>query len=905
MICGFWVSSSVSILDRICSVLVKEADLIQQNMFAGTTLHSPWMVMRSCCKEESEKIRSGSMKVPMSWLKDYVDVGVSPEELAYTLTMAGLEVDAIDYIGREWGDKVITAQIVHLEKVQGSDHLNFTRVNTGTQELGVICGAPNIKEGDKVPLALVGAKLGDVTIGEARKMGYVSQGMLCSPRELGIGSDHSGIYILDADTPVGLKLVDVLGEVVLDFAIKAHRGDLSSIVGIAREVAALTGATLCVPQPKSHTQGTATEQMVKVTIDAPDLCPRYTARVISNVKLGPSPSWMGRRLLAAGMRPISNIVDITNYVMLEIGQPLHAFDYDLVPEHHIIVRRAHEGEVLTTLDNVKRKLTPDMLLITDPNGPTAIAGVMGGAVSEINDKTTTILLEAANFKGSNVRHTSVVLGLRTDASGRFEKRLDPELTILGANRACQLLEELAGGTVHPGIVDNYPQPVQARTIPFSPDEVEWLTSVKVTPQEVVDTLTALDFKVTSDELGKAMQVTVPTFRMDIDEGADLVEEVVRLIGYDKIPSTIPTGPLPEPATDKWFEREQQLRTILLGTGLNEIVSYTLTSRARTINVLAYPDAGSARALLQTSAGSTDGKNGQALATTDNTTAVTTLDPRAIPAVVLANPLSTELEIMRLTLMSNLMETMQENSKRSKAGLRFFEIGRRYLPAAEVRNLPDERRTVGIAICGPTEISWIHELARPADFYELKGNVEALLESLKITRYRFTPTQHPTFHPGRCALLELPRRMGDDQEVFSPVGVLGEVHPLVQQRYDLPHRAYLCEIDLERLYDAVPARVTYQPISRHQELTRDLAVVVDQQVPAQDVHDVIVRNGGELLRSVILFDVYTGEPVPPGKRSLTYSLVYQAEERTLTDAEANAVQERIIHALNEAFGAVLR
>ncbi len=845
------------------------------------------------------------MKVPISWLKDYVDVSVSPEELAHTLTMAGLEVEAIDYIGKEWGDKVITAQIVHLEKVQGSDHLNYTRVNTGTQELGVICGAPNIKQGDKVPLALVGAQLGDITIGEARKMGYVSQGMLCSPRELGIGSDHSGIYILDADTPLGLKLVDVLGEVVLDFAIKAHRGDLSSIIGIAREVAALTGATLRVPQPELHAQGTTTEQMVKVAIEAPDLCTRYTARVISNVKLGPSPSWMGRRLLAAGMRPISNIVDITNYVMLEIGQPLHAFDYDLVPEHHIIVRRAHEGETLTTLDDVKRKLTPDMLLITDPKGPTAIAGVMGGAVSEINDKTTTILLEAANFKGSNVRHTSVVLGLRTDASSRFEKRLDPELTVLGANRACQLLEELAGGSVHPGIVDNYPQPVPPRTIPFSPEEVEWLTSVKVTQQEVVDTLTALDFKVTTDELGKAMQVTIPTFRMDIDEGADLVEEVVRLIGYDKIPSTIPTGPLPEPAMDAWFEREQQLRTILLGTGLNEVVSYTLTSRARTINVLAHPDAVSARALLQTSAGGVDGKNRHELATTDSTTAVAIFDARAIPAVVLANPLSTDLEIMRLTLMSNLMEVVQENSKRSKAGLRVFEIGRRYLPAAEVQKLPDERRTVGIAICGPAEISWINELARPADFYDMKGNIEALLEALKITRYRFTLTQHPTFHPGRCALLELPRQVGDGQEVFSPVGVLGEVHPLVQQRYDLPYRAYLCEIDLERLYAAVPAHVTYQPIARHQELTRDLAVVVGQQVPAQDIHDVIVRNGGELLRSVTLFDVYTGEPVPTGKKSLTYSLVYQAEERTLTDAEANAVQERIMHALNQAFGAVLR
>ncbi len=366
------------------------------------------------------------MRVPLSWLKDYVDIQMSPEDLAHILTMAGLEVDAIDYIGKNWGDKIITAQIVSLEKVADSDHLNYTQIDTGTQRLNVICGAPNIKQGDKVPLALPGAQVGDITISETRKMGYVSQGMLCSPRELAISSDHAGIYILDPETAIGQKLVDVLGEVVFDFAIKAHRGDLSSVIGIAREVAALTGQPLHIPQPLLHEQGTPAEELVKVTITAPDLCPRYTARVVSNVKIGPSPSWMGRRLLAAGMRPISNIVDITNYVMLEFGQPLHAFDYELVPEQHIIVRRAYEGETLTTLDGVKRHLTPDMLLITDPTGPTAIAGVMGGAKSEVSDKTTTILLEAANFKGASIRRTSTALGLRTDASSRFEKGLDPE-----------------------------------------------------------------------------------------------------------------------------------------------------------------------------------------------------------------------------------------------------------------------------------------------------------------------------------------------------------------------------------------------------------------------------------------------------------------------------------------------
>ncbi|HEY4389516.1 MAG TPA: phenylalanine--tRNA ligase subunit beta, partial [Ktedonobacteraceae bacterium] len=838
----------------------------------------------------------------------YVDIEMSPEELAHTLTMAGLEVESIEYIGKDWGDKIITAQIIHLEKVAGSDHLNYTRVITGKEELGVICGAPNIKQGDKVPLALVGAQVGDITIGEARKMGYVSQGMLCSPRELGIGNDHSGIYLLGSDTEIGQPLVNLLGEVVLDFSIKAHRGDLSSVIGIAREVAALTGKPLRLPQPVFPEQGTQTQEMVRVDNEAPDLCLRYTGRVISGVKIGPSPHWMGRRLLAAGMRPINNVVDITNYVMLEVGQPLHGFDYDLVPDHHIIVRRARAGEVIKTLDDVKRVLNPDMLLITDPTGPTAIAGVMGGAVSEVSDKTNSVLLEAANFKGVNVRRTSVALGLRTDASSRFEKNLDPELTLLGANRACQLLAELAGGTAHPGVVDNYPQPVKPRVLSFSTDQVEWLTAVKVTPQEVETALTALGFQVTPDdrdERGRQMYVTVPTYRYDIEEGADLVEEVVRLIGYDKIPSTIPTGPLPEPTHDRWFEREYEIRTLLLGVGLNEIVTYSLTSRARMLDLLAYVDSGSVQALLQAPFGVAN--TAQAVPVADGNTASTdaTFDPHLLPAVVLANPLSSDLEVLRLTLLSGLLETVAENSKRNRAGIRFFEVGRRYLPAQSPDELPDERRSVGIALCGPAVVSWVSEQARPADFYDLKGVVETLLAGLKITRYRFTPTQHPSFHPGRCALLELPYTSADGLETYSPVGVLGEVHPLVQQRYDLPYRAYLCELDLEKLYEAVPARIVYQPISRHQELTRDLALVVDQQVFAQDIQDAIIQYGSELLRSVTLFDVYTGEPIPAGKKSLTYSLAYQSSTRTLNDAEANALQEGIIRALSEKFGAVLR
>ncbi|WP_069804474.1 phenylalanine--tRNA ligase subunit beta [Thermogemmatispora onikobensis] len=858
------------------------------------------------------------MRVPLSWLKEYVEITQSPEELAHTLTMAGLEVETLDYIGADWGDRVITAQITHLEKVPGSDHLSYTRIDTGSGEIGVICGAPNIKEGDKVPLALPGARLGDLTIGVARKMGYVSEGMLCSPRELGLGSDHSGIFILDPETPLGVRLADLLSDVVLEFAIKAHRGDLSSIIGIAREVAALTRKPLHLPEPRFSEQGQPAAELVEVTVEDTELCPRYSARVISGVNIGPSPGWMARRLLMAGMRPINLIVDITNYVMLEVGQPLHAFDYDLVRERHIIVRRARDGEEITTLDGVQRRLRGDMLLITDPQGPTAIAGVMGSAISEVNEGTTRILLESANFKPASIRRTAVALGLRTESSSRFEKGLDPELTIFGANRAVQLMVELAGGQVHPGIVDVYPRPVEPRTILFSPSEVDWLTGLKVTSRQVHDALSALEFKVeevsaAADAAGgeQLLRVTVPTFRGDIGEGADLVEEVLRMIGYDQLPAIVPEGPLPEPQGDHWFEREYEVREILIGLGLHEILTYAMTSRQRMLNLLAEVNARTAQVLLQKPAD--DGRTGwiiagpEASASSGNGAPADSKEPfeaRALPAVTITNPLSNELECMRLTLLSGLMETLQENSKRNRAGLRLFEIGRRYLPRG-AGELPEERHCVGIALSGPAAISWVPELARPADFYDLKGLVETLLERLHIKRYRFSAAQHPTFHPGRCALLEVERPGTDGGERFTPVGFLGEVHPLVQQRYDLPHRTYLGELDLETLYAAVPERLNYASISRHQELTRDLAVVVDQQVPARAVQEAIERHGGELLRTVALIDVYTGAPIPPGKKSLTYTLLYQAQDRTLTDAEANALQERIVAALHEEFGAALR
>ncbi|HLY31486.1 MAG TPA: phenylalanine--tRNA ligase subunit beta, partial [Ktedonobacterales bacterium] len=517
------------------------------------------------------------MKAPYTWLKEYVDIDLSPEELAERLTLVGLEVDRVEY---PWPN-IVVAEITWLERIKGSDHLSATRVTTGDEEFSVVCGASNIKLHDRVPLARLGAKVGDTIIQEKKAMGVLSQGMLCSPRELGLSDDHAGILILPPDTPLGVPLGKILGEAVIDLDIKAHRGDLFCMVGIAREIAAFTGKPLRAPEIGVKEKGAAASKLMKLEVRDPDLCPRYTARVVRNVKIGPSPQWMADRLTAAGMRPINNVVDITNYVMLELGQPLHAFDYDKVADHTIIVRRAAPGEAITTLDDVTRTLTPDMLLITDPAGPNVIAGIFGGARVEVGETTTSVLLEAAHFNPTSVRRTSQAIGLRTESSGRFEKNPDIALTERAIDRAAQLLTQLASGQVAPGRVDFYPEPVDPRTIRFHFSQVKWLTSMEVTPTEGIAALRALGFGVVEEanEQGDViLQVTVPTWRGDVEESADLVEEVARIVGFDRIPSAIPVGPLPEPSAGPWFDREDDIREILVGAGLTEAVSYPLISR---------------------------------------------------------------------------------------------------------------------------------------------------------------------------------------------------------------------------------------------------------------------------------------------------------------------------------------
>jgi phenylalanyl-tRNA synthetase beta chain len=865
------------------------------------------------------------MKAPYSWLKEYVDITLNPEELAERLTLAGLEVDRVEY---PWPN-IITAEITWLERVKGSDHLSATRVWTGREELSVVCGAPNIKLHDKVPLARIGAKVGDIVIAEKRAMGVLSQGMLCSPRELGLSDDHEGILILPKDTTVGIPFGKLMGEAVIDLDIKAHRGDLFCMVGIAREIAAFTDERLREPEIVVKEKGAAASKLMKLEVRDPDLCPRFTARVVRGVKIGPSPAWMAERLTAAGMRPINNVVDVTNYVMLELGQPLHAFDYDKVADHTIIVRRAEQGEKLTTLDGVERTLTKEMTLVTDPAGPNVIAGIFGGARVEVSDETTNLILEAAHWNPTNIRRTSQALALRTEASSRFEKNPDINLTTVALDRAAQLITQLGGGQVAPGYVDAFAEDahVEPRVIDFDLGQVEWLTGMSVTLTEATRALRGLGFGVEelSSEQGAALlRLTAPSWRGDVEESADVVEEVARIAGYDRIPSTIPDGPLPAWQDEPWFWREYEVRDLLLGAGLTEARTYSLVSRPLMAKLLPAVAPGEERLLSGpvSLAGEADGVEPE--------TNLTAVSPQAIerrriealaeklPAITLRNPLSADMDSLRLTLLPGLLSALRENTKNSSAGLWFFEVGRRYLLTSELaegEGLADERRTVAVALSGPLTASWLGE--READFFDLKGVAELLLHGLGITRYRFTQARRLTFHPGRCAILEAfvaPTQNGGAQDrdmapdvggTWLALGVMGELHPEVAERFDLSRRTYVMELDLERLYQVAPERMRTRPISRYPVAQRDLAVVVSAETPQAAVAEAIRASGGALAPEVQLFDVYTGEGIPSDKKSLAFTLTYRAPDRTLTTQEVEEAQAAIITLLRERFGAELR
>ena len=795
------------------------------------------------------------MKVPFSWLREYVSVSLSAKEVAERLTMAGIEANVTEATGQSW-DKITVGQILALEPHPNADRLQLATIDFGQGQSKVVCGATNIRVGDKVPFAQVGAELVDGHSGKPAKLkpakirGVASEGMACSEKELGISDSHEGVLVLSADAPLGVPLAAYLGDAVFDLEVTPNRPDCLSVLGVAREVAALTKQEVRLPSSAYDETGPEIDKHVSVEIADPDLCRRYCASLIEGVKIGPSPAWMQQRLTACGMRPINNIVDITNYVMLEYGQPLHAFDFRRIGGAKIIVRRARTGEKLTSLDVVERALSPEMLVIADQAIPVAIAGVMGGADSEVTEITTSVLLESANFNQVSIRRTSVGLKLRSEASMRFERGISPELTVPALRRATQLMLQIAGGQAARGLADVYPGKKEAKVIQLRTPSVRRLLGLEVSQEQIVNILTSLAFQCAPTG-AEETTVTVPYWRMDVNEPADLAEEVARIMGYAAIPTTMLSSELPQQQVNTGLAFREQLRDLMVAAGFQEVITYSLTSQDKLAKA----------------------------ASAENATRV-------------ANPLSTELEYLRTSLRPGLLSTLAANQKYEEGGIRLFEIGRVFLGRGN--DLPDEREVLGGVVSGPRgTLSWLREKGQ-SDFFDAKGTVESVLSRLGIEA-DYEASSEEKLRPGRVA------RVVVGQTV---VGIIGELHPKVAESFELlPQPVALFEIDIERLLSSTKEERSYHPLSRFPRSVRDIAVLVDVQVPAKKMLDIV--RAVSLVSQVSLFDLYSGKQVPAGKKSVAFRIAYQSDSHTLTEEELETAENEILSRLAKDVGATRR
>jgi len=798
------------------------------------------------------------MKVPLKWLKEYLDITLPPAELAERLTMAGTEVKGWQVIGGSW-ENIVVGQIVAINPHPNAERLSLATVGLGTEQQTVVCGAPNLRLGDKVAFAYVGAQLIDGHSGQvfrlksAKIRGVVSSGMVCSEKELSISDSHEGIMVLPADAPVGTPLVDYIGDVILDLEITPNRPDCLSVIGIAREVAALTGKEVHLPEASYEEASLPIDRQVSVGIVDPVLCPRYSASLITGVKVAASPRWMQQRLLACGMRPINNIVDVTNYVMLEYGEPLHAFDYNQIRGKKIIVRRADDGEALVTLDGVRRLLSREMLVIADEKQAVAIAGVMGGADSEVTGETTAILLEGANFNPASIYYTGNTLNLPSEARLRFERGISPELTLTAIKRATQLIIQLAGGKAAKGLVDAYPGRQEPKPILLSTDKVNSLLGVSFTPDQIKKTLISLGFDV--KPTGSGFMITAPYWRSDINLAEDVVEEVARIIGYDKIPAIMLSEPVPRHNPDPIISLKREVRRSLTGYGFHEVVTYSLTSLELISKLLPRPH-----------------------------------PPEPAP-LRMANPMTADQEYLRPNLRANLLAALSANRRHEAGSIRLFELGRIYLPRPE--DLPSEPEVVCGLLSGPRfEQSW-YGGEEWVDFFDAKGVVDGLTSQLGVEA-NFEPGGDESLHPSKQAAIVIEGKR---------LGVIGELHPKVAEAFELSGAVYLFEINLTALLPFTIGHKLFQPIPRFPAIVRDIALVVDGGVTNRQVQDII--TGFPLVTQGALFDVYTGGQLPPGKKSLAYRITFQSPSHTLTDDEVNEVQQQILDKLSGELGATLR
>jgi phenylalanyl-tRNA synthetase beta chain len=845
------------------------------------------------------------MLVPLSWLRDYVPLPDDPAGLVERLTLAGLEAAGVQVFGLPtptglpgkagaaglvWDrDKVVVGRVLKIEKHPDADKLKLVTLEYGAAEpKTVVTGAPNIAPGQsgmKVVLGLRGTryyytdkdgKKAVFTLEPKALRGIMNDAMCMSDFELGISDEHEGIIILDESDPApGTPIRDVLGEIVVELDVLPNMARCLSMIGIAREVAALTGAETRIAEPKVATAAEPVQGKVKVEIADPKLCGRYTATIIRNVKVGPSPRWMRSRLHYAGMRPISNVVDITNYVMLEYGQPLHAFDYDALVKRAggkpptIIVRPAKAGERLKTLDGQDRELSPDNLVIADTAGPVALAGVMGGLETEVTDATTTILLEAASFDFVSVRRTARQFNLFSEASTRFSRGVHPEVVKPAAVRAAQLFHDHAGGEVLAGMVDAYPAPVPPQVIDLKATEIKRLLGFDIPAAEVERLLRALQFKVEPKAGG--WTVTTPPTRLDIQVGAaDLIEELARAYGYDKLPESLMAVELPEQRGNQSLELEERVRDLLADQGLQEVITYSLTS----------PEA-----------------EGKLTPGQSPGTAVPGLSPEH---VTLLNPISPERSVMRTSLTPGVLEVAARNLQTAES-VALFELGPVFAQKAGEK-LPDEPRALCVVLCGRrSPAAWDDpQGVKPPqyDFFDLKGVVESLAADLHlpgVSFHAFPNALH--LHPGRAAVLHVNGKS---------VGSLGELHPKVAANFGLADRAVqVAELDLEWVLAAVPERFAYRPVPSTPPAKRDIAVIVPDETPAEKVLAELRAAGGELLADAVLFDVYKGESIPAGTKSLAFALVYQAADKTLSDKEIEKAHQKVEGRLRHVLKAQIR
>ncbi|MBR3497506.1 MAG: phenylalanine--tRNA ligase subunit beta [Selenomonadaceae bacterium] len=890
------------------------------------------------------------MQVSTKWLRDYIDIDLSADELAEKFTLAGIPVENVIHAG-EGLEKVVTGRIEELKAHPDSDHLLICQMNVGEENLvQIITGASNVAEGQVVPVALVGANLPcGKKISKGKMRGVVSNGMLCSADELKIEGDPSGIYILPEDTPVGVPAAEVLGldDDILEFELTANRGDCFSVIGLVRELAVLTKKTPRFPKVEVvEDDEREASDLVKIGIDATDLCGRFSSRVLTNVKLAPSPDWMVKRLEGAGMRAINNVVDVTNFVMLEMGQPLHAYDFDKVTWHQLTARRAIEGEPLHTLDDTNRLAKGGELVIADAEKAAGLAGIMGGFESEITEATTTVILEAASFNSASIRRTSRAVGIHSEASGRFERGTNEKGTVAALDRVAQLLQEMGACKVCKGVVDVYPNPKPEVKIKFTPAQINSRLGTNYSDEEIIGVLEALGFKIepvgvvdeltdevvdkfasatknigkAARELGKkstvegfmknfgasigelfknsdakaaddvlknsgvegfmknlsetfgglaknvemkissAYEVTVPDWRNDVSLPDDLSEEVARIFGFDKIPSTLPKGNQQgrQSAAQNFIDK---IKNILAGLGMCEELSFAFTSEAM-FDKMRVP-----------------------------------ADSQLRRAVPIMNPLTDEAPLLRTTLLASIFENAARNFSRKNEDVRLFDVAPVFIPKnLPVTELPREKQQVVGLLMGRREPKGWSQDAAQVDFYDAKGIVEELLAGLSIGNYFVEAGEHYALHPGKTAVF----KKGRDVLV-----TVGEVHPAVAEALGIKKKIYVFEADVETLQKFAAKKFSFESLPKYPSISRDLAILVGHDTAAGDVEKVIAKSGGKFFKGVTLFDVYTGERIPADKKSLAFALEFRSNERTLKDEEADDAFKNILAAVEKDFGATLR